>query len=458
MSFWEKFFSSSVFKKLRSFRKRFFVALLAIIIAFNTICKPKEVDAFAITTLLAIIGTVCTVTMTTIAAKDAYDRWKESSGETDDFETYFNKQITVDGNGNYVISDAGMVTINAMKKDIEEGDTYTYGYFPKSGNLGSEGFYTKSAHDVCVSLIQGSPGNLFYIAGRVTQTHPTAGNVNCIRVNIFPVPYGGVGSPAMMIGGPVSYYSENWSSQFDYRTVYVYDPFNNDSVQGMFYVDSSGNRHEFASASEVLLDFSPSDVPVVGKEIIQANTYSSRRDLSQITLNYGAGRVFTDYAGGFPVFNSVAAMKKGLDGCTKMEYMPGYTGGTITKNTVTQQDIEDYSTTYNYYYGNDSGGSGSGSGSGSGGGSSGNWVESIINGIGSFFDGLLTIVGKVIELLGKLVDLITKSFADLMDIVPTNFVNFLTALFPMVPEEWITAATLFITLALLGVLIRLFTK
>lgn len=450
MSFWEKFFSSSVFKKLRSFRKRFFVALLAIIIAFNTICKPKEVDAFAITTLLAIIGTVCTVTMTTIAAKDAYDRWKESSGETDDFETYFNKQITVDGNGNYVISDAGMVTINAMKKDIEEGDTYTYGYLPGSKNLNSESFNNKGGYDLCYQFIQSNPDYMFVIVtGQYIDGGPRGGTIYAT-----PAPYAAVGMPNATVGTKCTYYDDNWSFLFKTKRIIFYD------TGQWFYTDSSGSRVNFDGAEDVI-GFDLSVVPTSsGNEFPSSNgtTFAARRPLASIKGGVGYDWIYCDHPGGFPVFNSVAAMKKGLEDCMKMEYMPGYTGGSITKNTVTQQEIEDYSTTYNYYYGDSSGGSGSGSGSGSGGGSSGNWVESIINGIGSFFDGLLTIVGKVIELLGKLVDLITKSFADLMDIVPTNFVNFLAALFPMVPEEWITAATLFITLALLGVLIRLFTK
>lgn len=459
MSFWKKFFSLSVFKNIRSFRKRFFVALLAIIIAFNFICKPKDTYAFGLAELSLIVSMVLGVGgLTWDVITDVYDRSKEGSGETDDCATYFNKHITVDGDGSYVISDAGMVTINEMKKELEEGDSYIYGYLPGSKNLGVEGFRTKKARDFCVSLIQGNPGSLFYIVGGVYVNDPTYGQIPGIRVNIFPLPYGGVGKPAVMIGSPVNYYMEDWNSQFSYKTVYILDHGSNDSIYGMYYFDVDGTRHDLKEVEDVLTSFDLSDLRVEGKNICQANTYPSRRAFSQITVNYALGQVFSDYAGGIPVFSSVAAMKKGLDNCTKVEYMPGYTGGTITKNTVTQQEIEDYSTTYNYYYGDDSGGSGSGSGSGSGGGSSGNWVESIINGIGSFFDGLLTIVGKVIELLGKLVDLITKSFADLMDIVPTNFVNFLTALFPMVPEEWITAATLFITLALLGVLIRLFTK
>lgn len=445
------------FKKSRPFYK-FLLFLLAIILSFNLVCKPKRVEAAATTlltiaTIVTIVGGVIGIGNSSI---ELYDRIKGANDP--DFETYFNNEISVDGSGNYVISDAGMVTINAMAAEAKEMDSYTYGYLPGSKNLGTEGFRTKKARDFCVSLIQGNPGSLFYISGGLYLNDSTWGQVPGIRVNIFPVPYGGVGKPTDMIGSSVNYYTRDWSDYFSYKCVFIYDHGGNDSIYGMYYFDSEGTRHDIKDVEDVLTDFNLSEVRKEGRDVCRANTYPSRRAFSQVTLNYGIGRVFTDYAGGFPVFNSVAAMKKGLEGCTKMEYMPGYTGQPVTKNTVTQQEINDYSTTYNYYYGNDSGGSGDGSGSGSGGGSSGGWIESIVNGIGSFFEGILTIVGKVIELIGKLIDLITKSFADLLDIVPTNFVNFLTALFPMVPEEWITAATLFITLALLGILIKFFTR
>lgn len=445
---------SSVSKKSRSFLKRCFVTLLAIIIAFNFVCKPKETHAFAVTTLLAII--TC-LTGVVVGGATVYDIWKRNHNETDDFETYFNKHITVNGDGNYIIDDVGMVTINEMQAIQKEMDSYTYGYLPGSKNLGTEGFRTKKARDFCVSLIQNNAGSLFYISGGLYLNDPTWGQVPGIRVNIFPVPYGGVGKPTDMIGSSVNFYTEDWSDYFSYKCVFIYDHGGNDSIYGMYYFDSEGTRHDIKDVEDVLTDFNLSEVRKEGRDVCRANTYPSRRAFSQVTLNYGIGRVFTDYAGGFPVFNSVAAMKKGLEGCTEMEYMPGYTGQPVTKNTVTQQEIEDYSTTYNYYYGDNSGNNPGGSGGGGGDGS-GNWVESIVNGLGSFFNGLLTIAGKVIELLGKLVELLTKAFADILDILPTNFVNFLTALFPMVPEEWLTAATLFITLALLGMLIKMFTK
>lgn len=437
-------------KRLHSFLRRCFVVFLAIIISFNFICKPKDTYAFGLAELTLIIGMITGIGTLAIQGKDAYDRWREKNGETDDFETYFNKQITVDGNGNYIISDAGMVTINEMKKELEEGDTYTYGYLPGSKNLNSESFNNKGGYDLCYQFIQSNPDYMFVIVtGQYIDGGPRGGTIYAT-----PAPYAAVGMPNATVGTKCTYYDDNWTSLFKTKKIIFYD------TGQWFYTNSSGSRVNFDGAEDVI-DFDLSVVPTSsGNEFPSSNgtTFAARRPLASIKGGVGYDWIYCDHPGGFPVFNSVAAMKKGLEGCTKMEYMPGYTGGTITKNTVTQQEIEDYSTTYNYYYGDSSGGSGSGSGSGSGGGSSGNWVESIIKGLGSFFDGLLTIVGKVIELLGKLVDLITKSFADLMDIVPTNFVNFLAALFPMVPEEWITAATLFITLALLGVLIRLFTK
>lgn len=432
---------SSLSKGFASFLKRFFVSLLAIIVAFNFVCKPKDAYAFGLAEILMIITGVTQVGGLGVAV---YNAVKKS--DDPDFETYFNSQITVDGNGNYVISDAGMVTINAMIEEAKEMDSYTYGYMPQSKNLNPESFASKGAYDLCYQLIQSNPGYAFIVVtGQYIDGGPRGGTIY-----VFPAPYAAVGMPNATVGTKCAYYDEDWNSGFKPKQIIFYE-----SSGAWFYTNSSGERVNYDGAEDVI-GFDLDDIPTTNSNWnLNGTTFSARRPLAQIKGGLGYDWIYCDHPGGFPVFNSVAAMKKGIDGCEKFEYMPGYTGQPSTKNTITQQEINDYSTTYNYYYGD---GSGSGSGSGSGGGSSGNWIESIISGLGSFFDGILTIVGKVIELIGKLIDLITKAFADLLDIVPTNFVNFLTALFPMVPEEWITAATLFITLALLGVLIKFFTR
>lgn len=457
MSFFVNTFFSSLFKKSRSFLKRFMISFLAIIIAFNFVCKPKEVNAMTIELFLLIWAGVTGTVVAGAAAVEAYNNWRDKNNEEDDFDTYFNKNITVDGSGNYVISDAGTVTINAMQEELKEMDTYTYGYIPRAANLSSESFRTSQAYEFCKALITYNPGYMFCPVTGVNVSHTSWGAVPGVRVVIVENPYAGVGQPTDFIGNIIVCYNESWTQAYTYREVYIFDHGSNDSITGMYYFDSDNVRHEIASVEDLVANgLDLTEIRSVNQsDGLGVEMYPAKRAFSQVTLSPGNNRYFSNYSGGIPVFNSLAALKKGLDDCTKMEYMPGYTGQPVTKNTVTQTEINDFSATYNYYYGDSSGGSGSG---GSGSGSSGNWIDTIVNGIGSFFDGALQIIGKIIEALGKFMILIADAFSDLSEVMPTGFINFLSQLFPFIPEEWITAATLFLSLALLGVLIKIFGK
>lgn len=170
--------------------------------------------------------------------------------------------------------------------------------------------------------------------------------------------------------------------------------------------------------------------------------------------------LFSNYNGGIPVFNSLADLKEGTEGKSPLQTMPGYTGQPITKNTISQTEINDFSTNYNYYYGDNSGNNpGGGSGSGSGSDSSGgNWLESLLSSLGKLGDIIMTLFSKVFDIVTDILKFFTDTLTDVMDIIPDGFIGFLGAFFPFIPEEWLTAVSLLLALTLIGAIIKFFKK
>lgn len=98
------------------------------------------------------------------------------------------------------------------------------------------------------------------------------------------------------------------------------------------------------------------------------------------------------------------------------------------------------------------GGSGS---SDSGSSSSGTGLSGFLDGLSGLGDGILSIFGKLLEYIGKALELITTTIDDILTVIPTNITNILTALFPFIPEEWITAITLSLVLAVVYGIVKL---
>lgn len=140
-----------------------------------------------------------------------------------------------------------------------------------------------------------------------------------------------------------------------------------------------------------------------------------------------------------------------------MQTVPGfYQTGPVTNNTISKDQITEYNNIVNNYYGGGSGGSGSGSGDNNGGSSGGSWLDGILGFLGKIGDIIGSIVGKLLEIFGDILKLFGDVLMDVIDIIPSGFVEFLTAMFPFVPQEWITIVSFGLILMLIGVIIRMF--
>lgn len=165
----------------------------------------------------------------------------------------------------------------------------------------------------------------------------------------------------------------------------------------------------------------------------------------------------SSHEGAINCYKSLADMKKDLGSQVVGKYTPDYTG--TASNNVTQNTVNNVT---NNYYGDSSGG-GSGSGGGSSGSDDSGGGSSILDGLGKVFGAigkvidkiigfLLDIIAKIVEGFTKILDLFAGTFTKLIDLVPSGFNDFLSAMFPYIPEDWITLVTASITIFALGAL------
>lgn len=88
--------------------------------------------------------------------------------------------------------------------------------------------------------------------------------------------------------------------------------------------------------------------------------------------------------------------------------------------------------------------------------SSGGGLSDLLDGIGGLFDGLMSIIGKVLEYIGKALDLLSGTVTKIIDIIPSNVTNMLSAIFPFIPEEWVVGIELAIVCSVILGIVRFF--
>lgn len=365
-----------------------------------------------------------------------------------------------DSREEFIFDDLSLAFINFIKDSIEEENTYQYGYFCPVESLDATSFDLKEEYDIIHNVIQSKPDYAFSVwQSGIALKDPNGNNriYSAWNIKFLKVPYAGVGGTGGSITtSKTTLFDDNWESSIDTKEFYVlannlyndYPPGGYDAGD-IFY----NNGSEFVGLHDVSLsDFDLSLCPE------SSNGYSVFLGVSNnyfdSPVHPSPNYMFSSFAGGIPIFKSVADMKTGTTGKQILQTMPDYTGQPITNNTISQKEINDYSTNYNYYYGNGSGNDPGGSGPGSGSGSSGNWLESLLGSLGKLGDIIMTLVAKVIDIITDILKFFTDTLADAMDIIPEGFIGFLGALFPFVPKEWLTAVSLGLALMLIGVVVK----
>lgn len=350
--------------------------------------------------------------------------------------------------------------LNAVKTEMENSITYVNFYLPGSRFMPVSFFVSQSAYTDVKRLIEGHPGQMVNISsGGSIKVPDTDTYVRCATVLIADVPYCGVNSSIEHNVGwsRSTLYNDQWQKNIKWAKAYIYDDAEH---TGMVYKDANGEFVEVLGDGDIYnLDLSL--ICEYETRSFSAWMAPSAKIFAESDYPDASGwGIFSDYTGAIPVFVSETEMKKGTASGVQGQFMPGYTPGEIADNSITQTEINDFSTNYNYYYGDSSGGgsgSGSGGSSGDSGGSSGGFLDGLLNFIGGIGDGILSVLGKLLSFLNDAVSLVFDTFNDILDLFSNGFVNFIAALFPFIPDEWVTAITLALCLSVLGVIIRIFT-
>ena len=370
-----------------------------------------------------------------------------SASDYNSYEDFLASKVTTDDKGNLVLDDDVLAFLNKVLDSLKEDSTYVDGFPIESSNILGGSFDTGYRYKNFCSLVSKfkecyvSFTSIFGFSIKVGDN-----SYSCWKVFLYEDPEYAVSSDISNPSLSVGLYNGNWDPckrkvvyiVGDSERVVFQDAETNEMVIKYFYEfdydDIAYNNESFYAKLSFYPGFSHAVVVPSGE------------------LTYYC----SDKPGSVPIFKSINDMKNGTSAGLQAQYMPGYTGQPITNNTISQKEINDFSTTYNYYYG--SGSSGGGSGSGSGSGSSGGWLDSILNGLGSLGKVVMSILSKLFEMVTKVIEFFTVTLKDAMDTIPTGYANFLAALFPFLPKEWITAVTLFLGLLVAGVLIKIISK
>lgn len=434
-----------------SFLKRFLIVSLSIILSVNTVCKPREVKAAAIVpvvdSIVKVCGVIASVTGAAIGVHGVLSWFFDNKDmNEDEVVDYFNKNVSVDGDGNYTFTDDAQLTINQILEDYDKAVTMMYRYPYRPDCLDGDWFPNKAFYTAFVDMIK-QHSDYYFVVGT------NYGN-NSVTVYAFKSDdaLACINSNFNLIYAKCDIYNSDWLQ----------------SVKGYFMTMESGKiyaykvagqvsseRLEFASFDDVL----SSQDYLVSFNIPQANCI--RQDIIKWSLpNWSrdnAPFLVSAHEGAVNCYKSVADMKKDLDSQVVGKYTSDYTG---TPNyNVDQSTVNNI---INNYYGDDSGGgSGSGgSGSDDSGSSSGIFgglakiVGALVNGIASIIDAIVApierIISSIVGLFKDFIDAI-MSFADLYD---SNIPLFFKDVFSFLPDKLVTVLTTSLLLVIIVAVIK----
>lgn len=461
-----------------SFLKRLLIILLVIIIAFTSSFKPKEVKAVVpvIAGIAAVAGIVLTVTGIAVNATVLSDWFSNKKGmNEEDVVDYFNNNISVDGDGNYIFTDDATMVINDFLTDYNDSVTMVYRYPLNKSNIDASNFPNKIFLDTFISLMQAFPDCYFYVESdyrgnydaydRVSGTKSTTVWPNHYIINVVKSPFAGVNAYPDLVTTPVTLYDENWEvckvakialcSSDNYATA---DNITYFSIDNIYYYNAY--RRYDGTLYSSFDDFVNSELSYVfnATDVSMCNQFSWKRTLTDFKTPYSVSNDPIN------VYKTVADMKKDIGSQVIGSYTPDYTG---TPNfNITQTDIDNC---VNNYYPSDpdddpGGGSVSDDSGGSGSGGSG-----IIDGLGKLFGAIgniidklfgfvLGLLSKVVDFFGSILEMFTETLTKLIDIIPSGFNEFLAAMFPYIPEEWITIAEFILLVSAIGCVVALFKR
>lgn len=467
---------SSIFIKKRSFLLRVFALLLSIILCFSVVCKPQKVQAAVTGTTFATISGIAFIvaTVTGIAFDGArlyleYKNSKDANASEQDCVDYFKNNISVDGDGNYILTDDAKLTINGMMDSYNDSVIYFNAYLRDSQQILAGDFFNQKAYSMFKKLVEKFPDKVFVVSrGYRFVVNPAEGKTDgyavgngCVLVRAFDVPQSAISDYSDMNVFSATCYDSEWSANVPYSEFFISDVENNSDWAFTYYFKKGSDMQSKESTVyftdiESLDSFSFDDIPIGNASFdlqfgAHQDTFNNTSFLNNGTFKTG----FTSFSGSVPIYKNVVDMKNGISNGTEGRYLPGYSGQPVTNNTIDSHDVTNTQQTINNYYGTDPDNpSGDGDGDDDSGGSG--ILDSLLHGLGNIGDIIMSLLAKVLSIVTDIIKFFTDTILDATEVVPKAFTSFLSSVFPFVPKEWLTAATLGLGLMLIGIVIKLF--
>ena len=460
------------------FKLRLFTLLLSIILCFSVVCKPQKVQAAVTGTTLATISGIAFIvaTVTGIAFDGArlyleYKNSKDANASEQDCVDYFKNNISVDGDGNYILTDDAKLTINGMMDSYNESVTYFNAYLRDSQQVLASDFFNQKAYSMFKKLVERFPDKVFVVSrGYRFVVNPAEGKTDgyavgngCVLVRAFDVPQSAISDYSDMNVFSATCYDSEWSANVPYSEFFISDVESNSDWAFTYYFKKGSDMQSKESTVyftdiESLDSFSFDDIPIGNASFdlqfgAHQDTFNNTSFLNNGTFKTG----FTSFSGSIPVFKNVVDMKNGISNGTEGRYFPSYTGQPVTNNTVDSHDVTNTQEIINNYYGTGTNPSDP-SGDGGGNDDSGSVLTGFLGAIGKIGEAILKILNTLIGIIADAVKVVTGGFTAVTDLVQNGFSDFLASLFPYIPKEWVACITLSLSLLVFGVVIKLFTK
>ena len=370
-------------------------------------------------------------------------------------EEYLVKEVSYDEDtDSFVPSESLTVVINNLLQEENDAVTMVYRYPLNKANIDPSEFASKVWYDTFCDLLDAFPDYYFYFNNTTWMQGP-ASNINDGSKSysyycLFAVkdPFAGVNSYPELMTTPVYLYNQDWSDAENVSVILVMSTDNFTTRDNIYYLDrSSFNGNHNGSIYSSLDDFKNAGIvfeDASSSALSMCNQFSWKRGVSSFTA-YSAKTTPIN------VYKTVADMKKDIGSQVIGGYTPEYTGKCAP--SVSVEVINNI----------DSGGSGGGSsgsddssGGGSGGGIFDDIISGIANGVGSIIKGIFSIIKDLVDAIADAIVSITKSITNLMGLLKGDFTSFLSAVFPFMPQEFITIMVASLALCLLGVIIKIF--
>ncbi len=397
-----------------------------------------------------------------VVAKRWLDKLKKVYGTEGcaSLEEYLVKEVSYDKDtDSFVPSESLTVVINNLLQEENDTVTMVYRYPLNKANIDASNFPNKNFLNAFTALLDAFPDCYFYAADDLTGNYDAQNlDTGTTSAQVWPnhyifwvveKPVSGVNAYPDLMTTPVSLYDDNWNrckaacvaicSSDKYETA---DNITYFSVSNIYYYNAycryDGNM--YSSLSDLKLTYFSSSA-----DVNMCNQFSWKRTLTDLKTPYSASK------NPINVYKTVADMKKDIGSQVIGGYTPDYTGKCAP--SVSVEVINNI----------DSGGSGGGSsgsddssGGSSGGGIFDDIISGIANGVGSIIKGIFSIFKDLVDAIADAIVSITKSITDLMGLLKGDFTSFLSAVFPFMPQEFITIMVASLALCLLGVIIKIF--